>query len=109
MARKGELELTLCAPCNKWRMDSLQSAQMYVEEPPEYVFDLIQISILAAAGDVPLLTGAVDKARGQGADNREILRAMFRSDDAFVAGVENTDFMRIAESLQAGRVPLLSA
>jgi len=90
-------------------MDSLQSAQLLIGEPPDYVFDLIQISILAASGDVESLVGVVDKARDQGAENREILRAMFRSDDAFVAGVEGDEFLRIAESLQAGRVPLLSA
>jgi hypothetical protein len=31
--------------------------------PPDYVFDLIQISILAAAGDVQQLIGAVETAR----------------------------------------------
>ena len=51
----------------------------------------------------------MDKARAAGADNREILRAMFRSDDAFVAGIENAEFLRLAESLQAGQVPVLSA
>lgn len=76
------------------------------ESPPDYVFDLIQISILAAAGDVSQLIGAVDLARHRGAENREILRAMFRSDEAFGTGVEGEQFMRIAESLQAGKIPL---
>lgn len=77
--------------------------------PPEYVFDLIQISILAAACDVESLVTIVEQARQRGADNREILRAMFRSDEAFGTGIESEEFLRIAESLQAGRIPLLSA
>jgi hypothetical protein len=76
------------------------------DSPPDYVFDLIQISILAAAGDVQQLIGAVETARQRGAENREILRAMFRSDDAFGAGVENEEFRLIAESLQAGIIPV---
>ena len=78
------------------------------DTPPDYVFDLIQISILAAAGDVEQLIGAVDTARARGAENREILRAMFRSDDAFGVGVESEEFMRIAESQQAGKIPVPS-
>lgn len=91
-------------------MDSVQSV---IEEdensPPDYVFDLIQISILAAACDIDSLLPAVDQARRRGADNREILRAMFRSDDAFGTGIESEEFLRIAESLQAGRSPLAIA
>lgn len=91
-------------------MDNLQSAVAEDENtPPEYVFDLIQISILAAACDVTPLVHAVEVARGRGADNREILRAMFRSDEAFGTGIESEEFLRIAESLQAGRTPLLTA
>ena len=78
------------------------------DSPPEYVFDLIQISILAAAGEVAQLIGAVDTARQRGAENREILRAMFRSDEAFGTGVESEEFLRIAESLQAGKIPVPS-
>jgi hypothetical protein len=81
-------------------------AMVVADSPPDYVFDLIQISILAAAGDVTQLTSAVDLARQHGAENREILRAMFRSDEAFGTGVEGEQFMRIAESLQAGKIPL---
>lgn len=77
------------------------------QDPPDYVFDLIQISLLAAAGDVDQLLPAVEKARAAGADNREILRAMFRSDDAFGAGIANAEFLRLAESLQAGFSPVL--
>lgn len=91
-------------------MDSAQSAVLEEENaPPEYVFDLIQISILAAACDVQGLVNTVEQARARGADNREILRAMFRSDEAFGTGIESEEFLRIAESLQAGRIPLLSA
>lgn len=100
--------LTHGAARKKCHMDSLQSSQTPEESPPEYVYELIQISILAATAHVDALLAAVDKARGAGADNREILRAMFRSDEAFVAGVENDEFLRIAESLQAGNVPVLS-
>ena len=78
------------------------------QEPPDYIFDLIQVSLLAAAHDIPGLIAAVEKARAAGADKREILRAMFRSDDAFAAGIENAEFLRLAESLQAGQVPVLS-
>ncbi|MBL8033718.1 MAG: hypothetical protein JNJ69_08465 [Leptospiraceae bacterium] len=81
-------------------------ARVEENEAPEYVFDLIQISILAAACDVDSLVGAVEQARNRGADNREILRAMFRSDDAFGTGIESEEFLRIAESLQAGKTPL---
>lgn len=91
-------------------MDTLQSVTLEDENaPPEYVFDLIQISILAAACDVQSLVTIVEQARQRGADNREILRAMFRSDEAFGTGIESEEFLRIAESLQAGRIPLLSA
>ena len=91
-------------------MDILQSVTLEEENtPPEYVFDLIQISILAAACDVQSLVTIVEQARQRGADNREILRAMFRSDEAFGTGIESEEFLRIAESLQAGRTPLLSA
>lgn len=91
-------------------MDNLQSAVDEDENaPPEYVFDLIQISILAAACDIATLVHAVELARSRGADNREILRAMFRSDEAFGAGIESEEFLRIAESLQAGVTPLLTA
>ncbi|HMV35138.1 MAG TPA: hypothetical protein PKM44_14100 [Turneriella sp.] len=91
-------------------MDTLESIETQsANEPPDYIFDLIQVSLLAAAHDIPGLIAAVDKARAAGADNREILRAMFRSDDAFVAGIENAEFLRLAESLQAGQVPVLSA
>lgn len=89
-------------------MDSLQSVQDEDDTPPDYVYELIQISILAATGDVDALIGAVAAARAAGADNREILRAMFRSDEAFGSGVEGGEFLRIAETLQAGRVPVLS-
>ncbi len=81
-------------------------AAIVPEGPPEYVFDLIQISIHASAGDIAQLITAVDTARARGAENREILRAMFRSDEAFGTGVEGEQFMRIAESLQAGKIPL---
>lgn len=91
-------------------MDIAQSVPEEDENaPPEYVFDLIQISILAAACDVQSLVTTVEQARSRGADNREILRAMFRSDEAFGTGIESEEFLRIAESLQAGRTPLLSA
>lgn len=91
-------------------MDNLQSVSTEDDDaPPEYVFDLIQISILAAACDVEALVGSVEQARQRGADNREILRAMFRSDEAFGTGIESEEFLRIAESLQAGRTPLLTA
>lgn len=91
-------------------MDKAESILVNAEPgPPDYVFDLIQISILAEAGDVASLIGAVENARAAGADNREILRAMFRSDDAFVAGIQSPEFLRLAESLQAGQVPVLSA
>lgn len=76
--------------------------------PPDYVFNLIHISILAQAGDVSALIAELEIARARGADNREILRAMFRSDDAFVAGVQSNEFLRIAETLQAGLTPALS-
>jgi|GEM_PF-5889691 len=90
-------------------MDNLQSVLTEDDDaPPEYVFDLIQISILAAACDVEALVGSVEHARQRGADNREILRAMFRSDEAFGTGIESEEFLRIAESLQAGRTPLLT-
>lgn len=78
------------------------------DSPPDYVFDLIQISILAAAGDVQPLIAAVETARLRGAENREILRAMFRSDEAFGVGVESEEFRLIAESLQAGIIPVPS-
>ena len=84
-------------------MQSSQSA-----DPPDYIFDLIQISLLAAECDARQLIPAVETARNNGADNREILRAMFRSDDAFGAGIESVEFLRLAESLQAGRSPLVS-
>ena len=90
-------------------MDNLQSVVSEDDNaPPEYVFDLIQISILAAACDVEALAETVELARARGADNREILRAMFRSDEAFGTGIESEEFLRIAESLQAGRTPLLT-
>jgi hypothetical protein len=90
-------------------MDTLESIDTEgTSEPPDYIFDLIQISLLAAAQDIPGLIAAVDKARAAGADNREILRAMFRSDDAFAAGIGNAEFLRFAKSLQAGQVPVLS-
>lgn len=88
----------------------LPPSEMAVElDPPDYIFDLIQISIFAAAGDVPALTTAIESARNAGAGTREILRAMFRSDDAFAAGIENSEFMRLVESLQAGYTPALSS
>ncbi len=88
-------------------MDTLESIESQgASEPPDYIFNLIQVSLLAAAHDIPGLIAEVDKARAAGADNRQILRAMFRSDDAFVAGIENAEFLRLAESLQAGRVPV---
>lgn len=88
-------------------MDTPQSsAPDSLQEPPDYIFDLIQISLLAAAHDIPGLIAAVEKARAAGADKREILRAIFRSDDALVAGIENAEFLRLAESLQAGQVPV---
>lgn len=88
-------------------MDSLQSAAAEGQsDAPDYVFDLIQISILASACDVGSLASAVEQARGHGAENREILRAMFRSDEAFGTGIESEEFLRIAESLQAGLTPL---
>lgn len=83
-------------------------AEVTPDTPPDYVFDLIQISILAAAGDVQQLIGAVETARARGAENREILRAMFRSDEAFGVGVESEEFRLIAESLQAGIIPVPS-
>ena len=90
-------------------MDNLQAVVSEEDNaPPEYVFDLIQISILAAACDVQGLLSSVEQARQRGADNREILRAMFRSDEAFGTGIESEEFLRIAESLQAGRTPLLT-
>ncbi|GAB4426546.1 MAG: hypothetical protein OHK0011_08120 [Turneriella sp.] len=91
-------------------MDTLKSSDSETaQEPPDYIFDLIQVSLLAAAHDIPGLITAVQKARAAGADNREILRAMFRSDDAFVAGIEDAEFLRLAESLQAGLIPVPSA
>ncbi|HRP69655.1 MAG TPA: hypothetical protein PLY93_09005 [Turneriella sp.] len=74
--------------------------------PPEYVFDLIQISLLAASGDIRALSKAVTTARSNGADNRQILRAMFRSDEAFHAGIYSNEFLHLASSLQAGYSPL---
>lgn len=74
--------------------------------PPDYIYDLIKISLLAAACDVENLITAVETARSNGADNREILRAMFRSDEAFGTGIESVEFLRLAESLQAGFAPL---
>jgi hypothetical protein len=91
-------------------MDTLESIETEAAcEPPDYIFDLIQVSLLAAAHDIPGLIAAVHRARAGGADNRQILRAMFRSDDAFVAGIENAEFLRLAEAIQAGQVPMLSA
>lgn len=84
------------------------AGELTPDTPPDYVFDLIQISILAAAGDGKQLIGAVETARARGAENREILRAMFRSDDAFGVGVESEEFRLIAESLQAGIIPVPS-
>lgn len=88
-------------------MDLPQSSTSEEEVgPPDYIYDLIKISLLAAACDVANLIGAVEIARERGADNREILRAMFRSDEAFGTGIESVEFLRLAESLQAGRSPL---
>jgi hypothetical protein len=88
-------------------MDTLQSSIADEEiGPPDYIYDLIKISLLAAACDVESLISAVETARDRGADNREILRAMFRSDEAFGTGIESVEFLRLAESLQAGRSPL---
>lgn len=88
-------------------MDGLQASNTPEEiGPPDYIYDLIQVSLLAAACDIAKLVTAVEKARDRGADNREILRAMFRSDEAFGAGIESVEFLRLAESLQAGRSPL---
>jgi hypothetical protein len=91
-------------------MGSMQSTTAVKEDiPPDYIYYLIQISILAAEGNITGLVGAVELARGGGAENRQILRAMFRSDEAFGSGVEGNEFLRIAESLQAGKVPLLAS
>lgn len=90
------------------RMDASSNKPTGGLEPPDYIFNLIQISILAASGDVPALSSAIESARAAGAGNREILRAMFRSDDAFAAGIESDEFLRLVESLQAGRTPILS-
>lgn len=87
-------------------MDATKSISPDGEQsPPDYVFALIQVSIQSAAHNVPALLAAVEKARADGADNRQILRAMFRSDDAFAAGIESAEFLRVAESLQAGQLP----
>jgi hypothetical protein len=87
-------------------VDDLQSVKEEEEIPPDYIFDLIQVSILAEAGDVPGLLAAIEQARAKGAENKEILRAMFRSDEAFGSGIESVEFLRLAESLQAGAIPL---
>lgn len=102
-----ELRLTICATHKNGFVDGLQASNAPEEiGPPDYIYDLIQISLLAAACDIEKLIGAVETARERGADNREILRAMFRSDEAFGAGIESVEFLRLAESLQAGRSPL---
>lgn len=78
-------------------------------ETPEYIYDLIQISILAYEGDAKALITKIAKARNSGAEKREILRAMFRSDLAYNAGIESEEFLRLVESLQAGSVPSFSS
>jgi hypothetical protein len=87
-------------------MEQSPSLALEEESPPDYIYDLIKISVLAAVCDVQNLRGAVEVARRHGADNREILRAMFRSDEAFAAGIESVEFLRLAESLQAGVAPV---
>lgn len=98
--------MTLCAAQQRCRMDELRSVKKEEEIPPDYIFDLIQISILAEASDVTGLLSAIEQARVNGAENKEILRAMFRSDEAFGSGIESVEFLRLAESLQAGTIPL---
>jgi len=101
--------LTFCAARKDCCMETTATVRATEDAaPPDYVYNLIQISILAQSGDVSVLVAEVEIARARGADNREILRAMFRSDDAFGAGVQSSEFVRIAETLQAGLTPALS-
>ncbi len=88
---------------------STVTAEEATVETPEYIYDLIQISILAHEGNAHGLITKIAKARDAGAEKREILRAMFRSDLAYNAGIENEEFLRLVESLQAGSLPSLSA
>ncbi len=104
--------MTICAPHKNSNMEQIiepcvDDAFLNID-PPDYIYDLIQISLNAASGDIRSLTKKVELAKSHGAENREILRAMFRNDEALNAGVDSPHFHQVAATLQAGHAPLPS-
>ena len=67
--------------------------------PPDYIYDLIKISILSGNSNVPELMNSVKAAKAAGADKKEILRAMFRLDESLHSGLHSGDLQNLAKEV----------
>ena len=69
--------------------------------PPDYVYDLIKISIFSNESNVSELINSVKAAKAAGADKKEILRAMFRHDESLHSELHSGDLQNLAKAVLA--------
>lgn len=61
-------------------MNNVENQVQDGSNPPDYLFELIKLSIYAQEGNRKKMAQAVEGAVGKGAEGKEVLKALFRAE-----------------------------